>query len=355
MTEIEKYSYNLPSELIAKIPASPRDHSRLLVFSGGKVHHDNFYNLGRYLMAGDLLVVNDSRVIPARLFAKKKTGGKIEILLLEQNGESWRVLIGGKVAAGENIIISSNFFASVLEKKGKEVIVKFNLSGAGFWRKIEKIGKMPIPPYIEKKIKDQKSKIKNDENYYRKRYQTVYAKEYGSAAAPTAGLHFSKKLIGELKSAGVNFATVNLHVGLGTFAPITSENILNKKLHLEKFSIPRSTCEKIIKAKNSGGRVIAIGTTTVRALESSAEKIVSGQKVIFGQTDIFIQPGFDFKIVDSLITNFHLPCSSLMMLVAAFLQHKNEKDGRKKLLELYKTAIDEKYRFYSFGDAMLVI
>lgn len=341
------YSYILPPELIASEPASPRDHSRLLVYKNSEIYHDRFFHLSRYLQSGDLLVVNNSKVIPARLFGKKETGGKIEILLLGKVGKYWDVLIGGRVAVDDKIFFDDNSEALIIGKDGKSGFLKFNFFGKDFWAKINQIGHMPIPPYIKN------SKLSEKE--LKEEYQTIYAKNYGSAAAPTAGLHFSKKLIGELKSAGIGFAEINLHIGLGTFAPLTEENIKNNKLHSEKFLIPRSTIRKIIETKKTGGRIIAIGTTTVRALESSVEKILSGQKAISGQTDIFIQPGDKFKIVDGLITNFHLPCSSLMMLVAAFLQYKGEKNGREKLLELYKLAIEKNYRFYSFGDAMLII
>ena len=351
---LERYNYFLPKDLIAKTPAVPRDKSRLLVYSSGKISHDYFCNLGRYLKAGDLLVFNNSRVFPARIFGKKLNGGKVEILLLEKSGNSWQAMIGGRTNSGEKIFCEKNFFARVVEKFGKIAMLKFNLSGRKFWRQIAKIGKTPIPPYIIKEIKNQRSKIKNMENYYREHYQTVYAKKIGSAAAPTAGLHFSKKLIGDLQSASIEIATIDLHVGLGTFAPLSAENIRQKKLHSEKFSIPCSTVRKIIKTKKSGGRIIAVGTTTVRALESAADQILSGHK-ISSSTEIFIQPGYKFKIVDGLITNFHLPCSSLMILVAAFLQQKGGEDGRKKLLELYQIAIKKNYRFYSFGDAMVII
>lgn len=347
MIKISDFSYDLPRDLIAKTPAHPRSYCRLLVYSNGEIFDDFFYNLGRYLKAGDLLVLNDSKVFPARLYGQKKSGGKVEILLLEKLGQHWQVLVGGKINEGEKIIFTNNFFAKVIEKFGKEAKIKFNLSGEKLWRQIEKIGKTPIPPYIKNTSLSEKN--------LRREYQTVYARVFGSSAAPTAGLHFTKKLIGELKSQGIEIAEVNLHVGLGTFVPISDKNIRQKKLHPEKFSIPRSTMRKIIETKKSGGRIIAVGTTTVRALESAAKKILPGEKEISGATDIFIQPGFKFKIIDGLITNFHLPHSSLMMLVAAFLQSKGEKNGQKKLLDLYQTAIRKKYRFYSFGDAMLVI
>lgn len=347
--KIREYNYFLPNELIAKAPTNPRDTSRLLVFDTEKncTHHKHFFDIGGFLHPGDLLVANNSKVMPSRIFGRKITGGKVEILLLEQSEDFWQVLIGGKTKVGDEIKIGAEFFCQIIKKNGNDVVVDFNLSGQNFWRKINKLGHMPIPPYIKN------SKL--SEKTLRRRYQTVYAKEFGSAAAPTAGLHFRKKLIGDLQSAGVEFASVNLHVGLGTFAPINEENEKNKKLHSENFSIPYSTVQKILKTKKSGGRIIAVGTTTVRALESASAEILSGKKDISGSTDIFILPGDEFKVVDGLITNFHLPKSSLMMLAAAFIQDKGIIDGRGKLLELYSLAIDKKYRFYSFGDAMLII
>lgn len=365
--KIEKYNYHLPPELIANAPASPRDASRLLVFETGKnkLYDESFSNLNRFLEPEDLIVVNNSRVIPARLIGTKITGGKIEVLLLEKAGENWDVLIGGKVVVGDKITFKDNLEALVIAKDGKKGLLIFNLSGPDFWQEINKIGKMPIPPYIKNFTLSEKE-LRNE-------YQTVYAKTYGSAAAPTAGLHFSEELIGDLKTVGINFASIDLHVGLGTFSPIDENDIERKKLHFENYSIPHSTIEKILMTKKAGGRVIAVGTTTVRALESVAGEILSDKKTISSSTDIFIQPGDKFQIVDGLITNFHLPKSSLMMLVAAFIQSKtnfngqnklpssnfsklNSADaGRMKLLKLYQIAIDKKYRFYSFGDAMLIL
>ncbi len=285
--------------------------------------------------------------MPARFFGRKITGGNIEILLLEKSGQNWQVLVGGKVLVGDKVYFSDDLQAEILEKNGKECLVAFNYSDDKFWLIVEKIGQMPIPPYIKNSPMSEK-KLK-------KEYQTVYARNYGSAAAPTAGLHFSEKLISDLKVAGINFVSVDLHVGLGTFAPIDDDNIKKKKLHSENFFIPSKTIENILSTKKSGGRIIAVGTTTARALESASEKILSAGNAISESTDIFIQPGDKFKVIDGLITNFHLPKSSLMMLVAAFIQSKTNFDGREKLLELYNYAIKNQYRFYSFGDAMLII
>ena len=349
MITTKEFDYNIPANLIAACPVSPRDSSRLLVFETQKntVSDQIFYNIGNYLKSGDLLILNNSKVMPARIIGRRQTTGEVEILLLKKIGKYWDVLIGGKIKIKEKIFFAAGLEACVIAKDGKNGLLKFNFSGAKFWQKVNKIGKMPIPPYIKN------SKL--SETDFRREYQTVYAKTFGSAAAPTAGLHFTLRLIKELKSAGIGFASVDLHVGIGTFAPINDEEIRNKKLHMESFSIPAVTIKKIVETKKTGGRIIAVGTTTVRALESVAKKILSAEKIVSGSTDIFIQPGDNFKIVDGLITNFHLPKSSLMMLVAAFLQHRGIDNGRKKLLELYNIAINKEYRFYSFGDAILII
>jgi len=352
MNMIDSYFYKLPEKLIANEPAKPRDRSRLLVFNSAedKIVDEVFFGLINFLKKGDLLVLNDSKVFPARIFGSKETGGKIEVLLLEDCGDSWLAMVGGKTKLGDKVLFQQNLEGEIVEKNGKLAKITFNQRGADFWQTIEEIGKTPIPPYI-KNTKLSERKLRNE-------YQTVYSNNYGSAAAPTAGLHFSKKQIGELLDHGVAVKYINLNIGLGTFAPLTPENLLTKKLHSEKFQIPSSTIRKIIQTKKEGGRVIAVGTTTVRTLESAAKTIIKNEDKITniaGSTEIFVQPGFKFKIVDSLITNFHLPSSSLMMLVAALIQDKGINDGREKLLEIYKYAINKKYRFYSFGDAMLIL
>lgn len=352
MNMIDSYFYKLPEKLIANEPAKPRDRSRLLVFNSAedKIVDEVFFGLINFLKKGDLLVLNDSKVFPARIFGTKETGGKIEVLLLEDCGDSWLAMVGGKTKLGDKVLFQQNLEGQIIEKKDKEVHVKFNISGKNFWQVINKIGKTPIPPYIKN--------TKLSEKNLRQEYQTVFANNFGSAAAPTAGMHFSKSQIGDLGKAGVDIAYIDLNIGLGTFAPLTPENLLTKKLHSEKFQIPSSTIRKIIQTKKEGGRVIAVGTTTVRTLESAAKTIIKNEDKITniaGSTEIFVQPGFKFKIVDSLITNFHLPSSSLMMLVAALIQDKGINDGREKLLEIYKYAINKKYRFYSFGDAMLIL
>ena len=348
MIEIEKFNYHLPKELIANQPASPRSASRLLVYNCQKnsLENFNFFELGNFLQQGDLLVLNNSKVIPARLFGKKTSGGKIEILLLEEKNGLWEVMIGGKIRLSEKIFFSQSLQAEVVKKDGKNGVLKFNLSGNVFWQIVNKIGKTPIPPYIKN--------LELSERELKSKYQTVFAENFGSVAAPTAGLHFTSELIGKLKSSGIQFATVDLHVGLGTFFPIDENEVKAKKLHSEVYSIPLETTKKILTTKKSGGRIFAVGTTVARSLESVSSEI-SSEKSFSGKTDIFIQPGDKFRVVDSLITNFHLPKSSLMMLVAAFIESKTNFDGREKLLEIYKYAINEKYRFYSFGDVMLLI
>lgn len=351
MNMIDNYFYKLPEKLIANEPAKPRERSRLLVFNSAedKIIDDVFSNLNFFLKKGDLLVLNDSKVFPARIFGTKETGGKIEVLLLEDCGDSWLAMVGGKTKLGDKVLFQQNLEGEIVEKNGKLAKITFSQRGADFWQTIEEIGKTPIPPYI-KNTKLSERKLRNE-------YQTVYSNNYGSAAAPTAGLHFSKKQIGDILAFGASVEYLSLNVGLGTFAPLTENNLTEKKLHLEKFHIPSSTMKKITQTKKQKGRIIAVGTTTLRALESASGRILSDRDKtadIFDSTDIFIQPGFKFKVADGLITNFHLPSSSLMMLVAAFIQDKAEVNGCKKLLEIYQYAIKKKYRFYSFGDAMLV-
>ena len=351
--KILDFDYHLPAEQIANEPANPRDHSRLLVFDSKEkdfdkqIKDDFFYNLCDFLQPNDLLIVNNSRVFPARLFGKKETGGKVEILLLEQNGDYWQAIIGGKVSAETKIIFSEKLFGIIKNKVDNEVAISFNLAGDSFWSEVEQIGKMPIPPYIKKTPLSEKN--------LRDEYQTVYAESYGSSAAPTAGLHFTDDLVKKLVLRSMNFATVDLHVGLGTFLPISDENVAEKKLHKEYFSIPAETIEKILECKKHGGRIIAVGTTSARALESVGKKIFAADKTFSGHTNIFIQPGDNFQVIDGLITNFHLPKSSLMFLVAAFLQFKNNESGRDQILRIYNHAIKNGYRFYSFGDAMLIL
>ncbi|OLA68755.1 MAG: tRNA preQ1(34) S-adenosylmethionine ribosyltransferase-isomerase QueA [Ruminococcus sp. 37_24] len=336
------FYYDLPEELIAQTPVEPRNSSRLMKIDRktGDIVHSRFYNLCDYLKKGDLLVLNDSRVLPARLYGEKKdTGSFIEFLLLEQKGDKlWEIICrpGKKAKVGTEFSFGNGILtAKVIEVKDDgNRIVKFSCEG-NFYAVLDEIGQMPLPPYITEKLED------------KERYQTVYSKELGSAAAPTAGLHFTKEQLEEIRSMGVDIAYVTLHVGLGTFRPVKEDDILNHKMHSEHYHLSEETAEKINRTKASGGRVIAVGTTSCRTLESMELEnglVKSGD----GYTDIFIYPGYKFKLLDGLITNFHLPESTLIMLVSAFLGYENT-------MNAYKIAVEEKYRFFSFGDAMCIL
>ncbi len=334
------FYYDLPEELIAQTPAEPRDSSRLLVYDRvtGKTEHRIFKNVVKYLRAGDVLVVNNTKVLPARLYGSTLNGGAVEVLLLKRhNMDTWEVLVkpGRKCTVGKKIIISDELSLAVesITSTG-ERIVKFEYSGV-FEEILERLGSMPLPPYIKEKLKD------------KSRYQTVYAKYDGSAAAPTAGLHFTPELLSEIKSMGVEIASVLLHVGLGTFRPVKEDIITDHKMHSEYYEVGAEAAEIINRAKREGRRIIAVGTTSVRTLESVADE--NGfLKPCRGNTEIFIYPPYKFKCVDALITNFHLPESTLIMLVAAMT-------GREEILNVYRTAVEERYRFFSFGDAMLIV
>lgn len=336
------FYYDLPEELIAQTPVEPRNSSRLMKIDRktGDIVHSRFYNLCDYLKKGDLLVLNDSRVLPARLYGEKNdTGSFIEFLLLEQKGDKlWEIICrpGKKAKVGTEFSFGNGILtAKVIEVKDDgNRIVKFSYEG-NFYAVLDEIGQMPLPPYITEKLED------------KERYQTVYSKELGSAAAPTAGLHFTKEQLEEIRSMGVDIAYVTLHVGLGTFRPVKEDDILNHKMHSEHYHLSEETAEKINRTKASGGRVIAVGTTSCRTLESMELEnglVKSGD----GYTDIFIYPGYKFKLLDGLITNFHLPESTLIMLVSAFLGYENT-------MNAYKIAVEEKYRFFSFGDAMVIL
>lgn len=336
------FFYDLPENLIAQTPIEPRNNSRLLVLSKetNDIKHDNFYNLINQLDPGDLLVLNNSKVLPARLYGEKEsTGSFIEFLLLEQKEEkTWEIICkpGKKARVGSKFIFGNGLLkAEVIEVKDDgNRIVKFECKD-NFFACLEEIGQMPLPPYITEKL--------NDKN----RYQTVYAKEIGSAAAPTAGLHFTPEMLEELKEKDINIAYVTLHVGLGTFRPVKATNIHEHKMHSEHYFLPKETADLINKTKSRGNKVVAVGTTSCRTLESVATfngKIEESD----GYTDIFIYPGYKFKAIDGLITNFHLPESTLIMLVSAFY-------GYEKTMKAYKVAVEEKYRFFSFGDAMIII
>ncbi|MFA7243814.1 MAG: tRNA preQ1(34) S-adenosylmethionine ribosyltransferase-isomerase QueA [Patescibacteria group bacterium] len=350
--KLSDFDYELPSELIAQSPAEPRDHSRLLVLDkeSGEIQSDIFKNITKFFKPGDLLVLNNTKVIPARLLGKNYlTHGSVEIFLHKQiNNFEWEIL-GKRLKSGKRVVFeSSKLEAIVQEKKNDMYIVRFNLGGDRFISEIEKIGLIPIPPYIRKG----KSEAPDRDNY-----QTIFAKRKGSVAAPTAGLHFTKELLEQIKGQGVDVEFVLLHVGLGTFAPVKVDDIKDHKMHSEYFEISKKLISKILQTKNNGGRIIAVGTTTARVLETAFGQIeinsekheVKGQsEAISGWTDIFIYPGYKFKSIDALVTNFHLPKSTLLMLVSAFAGEKNIKKS-------YEFAINSKYRFYSYGDAMLII
>lgn len=335
------FYYDLPKELIAQTPVEPRDSSRLLVLgrNNGVIEHKYFYDIIDCLNEGDLLVANDSRVLPARIFGiKDETGAKVEFLLLKQiSGNTWETLckpgkkakVGAKFTFGEGTLK-----ATVVEVKDDgNRVVDFECD-ENFYTALDKIGQMPLPPYITAELEN------------RERYQTVYSHELGSAAAPTAGLHFTNELMDRIRTKGVNIAYVTLHVGLGTFRPVKVDDVTNHKMHSEHYEIPQETAELIKQTKANGKRVIAVGTTSCRTLESVASQY--GEIIACeGFTDIFIYPGYQFKVLDGLITNFHLPESTLIMLVSAFAGFDN-------VMNAYKTAVEEKYRFFSFGDAMFI-
>lgn len=339
MLKTSDFYYDLPEELIAQTPLEPRDSSRLLVYNRttGEVFHRHFRDVGDYLKPGDLLVVNTTKVYPARIFAYTEHGGKVEILLLKrQNLTDWECLVkpGKKCREGVILVVNEELKAEIISRTddgGR--IVRFIFDGV-FEDILSRVGEMPLPPYIHEKLKD------------KDRYQTVYCKQEGSAAAPTAGLHFTLRLIDELKAKGVEFAEVQLNVGLGTFRPVKTDDLEHHKMHTEYYVIDEENAEKINKAKREGRRVIAVGTTSVRTLETVADEngFVRAQS---GDTSIFIYPPYKYKCVDCLVTNFHLPESTLVMLVAAFT-------SREKILGLYNLAVKERYRFFSFGDAMFI-
>ena len=340
MLKTTDFYYDLPKELIAQTPIYPRDSSRLLIYDrkSDSIKDGVFRDILNLFNKGDLLVINNTKVLPARMFAYTKNGGKVEILLLKrQNLTDWEVMVKPGKKAKENTILTINEELSLevlsrTESGGR--IVKFQFDGV-FEDIISRVGEMPLPPYIHEKLKDQD------------RYQTVYAKNQGSAAAPTAGLHFTLELIEALKNKGVEFATVELKVGLGTFRPVKVDNLEEHQMHSEWYEITEENAKIINKAKEEKRRIIAVGTTSVRTLETVADE--NGYvKACSGDTNIFIYPPYKFKCVDSLITNFHLPESTLIMLVSAF-------STREKILNVYKHAVDNNYRFFSFGDAMLIV
>jgi S-adenosylmethionine:tRNA ribosyltransferase-isomerase len=333
------FDYPLPEERIAQVPIEPRHNSRLMVLDrvNSRIQHRKFFEIGQFLHKNDVLVINRTKVIPARIFAEKETGGKVEVLLLRQVEEGvWECLVGGKrISAGKILHINNGPDIHILENlEGSKRLIKFNQPVEPF---LKTIGQMPLPPYIHEKLSDPD------------RYQTVFAKQTGSAAAPTAGLHFTQELMDELTETGIKFCEITLHVGLDTFAPVTESDVLEHKIHTEWCELTRDSANIINSTVKTGGRIIAVGTTSVRTLETAALGATEGKKVapFSGSTSLFILPGFQFKVVDALITNFHLPKSTLLMLVSAFA-------NREQILEAYRVAIEERYRFFSFGDAMLI-
>ena len=339
--DVKDFDYDLPEELIAQDPLEDRSSSRLMVLDKktGEVSHHIFKEIIKYLRPGDCLVLNNTKVIPARLYGVKEgTMAKIEILLLKRKqNDVWETLVkpGKKAKPGTKIIFGDGILTGevidVVDDGNR--LIQFSYDGI-FEEILDKLGQMPLPPYITHQLKD------------KNRYQTVYAKYDGSAAAPTAGLHFTKELLNEVKEKGVDIAEVTLHVGLGTFRPVKVDNVLDHHMHSEFYMVSQEAADKINNAKNNGGRIISVGTTSTRTLESAADE--NGMlHECSGWTDIFIYPGYKFKVIDCLITNFHLPQSTLVMLVSALA-------GREHILSAYKKAVEEKYRFFSFGDAMFI-
>ena len=334
------FSFELPEELIAQTPLQRRDGSRLLHLDKhtGAVEHGHFYDLPRYLKPGDCLVLNDSRVLPARLIGSRASGGSVELVLLRDLGNGkWECLSrpGRKTKPGTELFFGDGELkATVLEvADGGNRIVQFHYEGI-FLEVLERLGKMPLPPYIREELQDAE------------RYQTVYSRELGSAAAPTAGLHFTKELLAQIEAMGVNIAYVTLHVGLGTFRPVKEEEIEDHPMHAEFCIVPERTARLVTETKKAGGRIVSVGTTSCRTLESFAREDGTLEPCS-GWTDIFIYPGYRFKCVDALVTNFHLPESTLIMLVSALA-------GREHVLNAYRIAVEERYRFFSFGDAMFI-
>ena len=337
--KLSDFMYDLPEERIAQTPVEPRDHSRLMVLhrDTGEIEHKHFYDIIDYLNPGDCLVINETKVIPARLYGERPTGGAVEVLLLRQLGpKRWETLVrpGKKLKPGAEVSFGDGRLkCRVLETTdvgGR--IVEFECEGS-FEAALDALGEMPLPPYIHEKLQD------------RDRYQTVYAKQDGSAAAPTAGLHFTPELLARIREKGVDIVPVLLHVGLGTFRPVKVENIEEHEMHSEYFEVTQEAADRVNAARARGGRIVAVGTTSVRTLESAAQggRLVAKR----GNTSIFIKPGYHFQLVDALITNFHLPGSTLIMLVSALWD-------RERILEAYRIAVEDEYRFFSFGDAMLI-
>ncbi|KYC91858.1 MULTISPECIES: tRNA preQ1(34) S-adenosylmethionine ribosyltransferase-isomerase QueA [Heyndrickxia] len=340
--KLDLFDYELPEELIAQTPLKNRSDSRLMVLDKktGEIEHSVFKNITQYLRPGDCLVLNNTKVLPARLFGiKDETGAKIEVLLLKQlEGDRWETLVkpAKRVKTGTVVRFGDGQLSAVcaeeLDHGGR--VMDFQYEGI-FYEVLNELGKMPLPPYIKEQLEDQD------------RYQTVYAKEPGSAAAPTAGLHFTEALLKEIEAMGVKIVYITLHVGLGTFRPVNEENIENHDMHAEFYQVSEEAARTITEVKENGGRVVSVGTTSTRTLETVASAHGGKIAASSGWTDIFIYPGYQYKAIDALITNFHLPKSTLIMMVSALA-------GRENILHAYETAVKEKYRFFSFGDAMLI-
>lgn len=337
----DDFDYYLPEELIAQVPLKNREESRLLVLDGntGKKTDNKFFDIVSYLKKGDVLVLNDTKVLPARMIGEKtETGAVIEVLLLKNlTGDNWECLVkpAKRISIGTTVSFGNGLLTAVCTDVGEEGIRNFDFKYDGiFYEILDKLGTMPLPPYIRTKLDDQS------------RYQTVYAKNIGSAAAPTAGLHFTKDLLQKIENKGVIVCYVTLHVGLGTFRPVSVDDVTKHKMHSEFYSMDKDTADILSKAKKDGRNIIAVGTTTTRTLETIMTKY--GEfKECSGWTDIFIYPGYEFKAIESLITNFHLPKSTLIMLVSALC-------NKEMILDTYKYAVENKYRFFSFGDAMFI-
>lgn len=341
--KVDLFDFHLPEELIAQTPLQDRTSSRLMVLNkeNGQIEHEIFKNVKNYLRAGDCIVLNDTRVLPARLFGEKEdTGAKIEVLLLKQvEGDTWETLVkpAKRIKEGSVITFGNGLLSAICvgEKEHGGRLLKFRYEGI-FYEVLEALGEMPLPPYIKEQLED------------KDRYQTVYAKERGSAAAPTAGLHFTEALLEELKEMGVHIAFITLHVGLGTFRPVSVDDIDEHEMHAEFYQVSEETASLLNEIRANGGRIVTVGTTSTRTLETIASAHDGKFVAASGWTSIFIYPGYEFKAIDGMITNFHLPKSTLIMLVSALA-------GREHVLNAYNTAVEEKYRFFSFGDAMLII
>lgn len=344
--KLSEFDYDLPDELIAQFPAQKREDSRLLVLdrNNKKIEHRHFYDIVEYLGENDVLVLNNTRVIPARIYATKITGAHIEIFLLKEiKKDYWEVLLrpAKRIKSGDIMTVSPELSVEAIEKyDGGKALVKLNYKG-DFFEILDRVGKIPLPPYIERKMTNEELDRLDYE-----RYQTVYAEDKGSVAAPTAGLHFTKEILDKLRDKGVQVCFVTLNVGLGTFKPVTVENIEDHKMDNEVFSINEDTAKIIAEAMRQKKRIVAVGTTTTRTLETTFQKY--GEiKAVKDSSEMFIYPGYKFKVVDALITNFHLPKSTLIMLVSALA-------GKDNIFNAYKEAIEKKYRFYSYGDCMFI-